>query len=87
MNSRRAESYMQLMAVQSKEDGVTLRPSETEALRSAADALFFEEDSLAEAREGAQAVLDALVDSERWSEERAAQLSAALDGCGALAVI
>ncbi|MEI6447712.1 MAG: hypothetical protein WCO96_07515 [Actinomycetes bacterium] len=87
MNTRRAESYMQLIDVLSKEDGVTLRPSETEALRNAADALFFEEESVAEARDGAQAVLDALVDSGRWSEERANQLAASLDGCGALAVI
>ena len=78
---------MQLIDVLSKEDGVTLRPSETEALRNAADALFFEEESVAEARDGAQAVLDALVDSGRWSDERASQLAASLDGCGALAVI
>jgi len=86
MTPQQAEAYLNLIEVLDREHGVTLRPSESDALRAAADALFFDEDEAHLARDRAQDVLDALVDSERWSEDRAAGLAAWLDSCATLAV-
>lgn len=85
MTSQQADAYLKVADVLDKEHGVTLRPVEAEAIRAAADALFFDEPDLREARDAAQDVLDALVDSGRWSEDRAATMAAWLDSCGALA--
>ena len=41
-------------------------------------------EKMAKAVDSAKEVTDRLVDSERWSEERADRLSSDLDGCGAL---
>jgi hypothetical protein len=84
MNQQRAESYLKVIAVLDAEGGVTLRPDEAQILRHAADVLFFDEDGRSEAVDSAKEVTDRLVDSERWSEERADRLSSDLDGCGAL---
>lgn len=86
MTNQQAESYTSLAEILTQEDGVTLRPVETLALRGAADALFFSEDDAADARDAAQNVLDALTDSGRWTEERAASLASLLDGCGRVPV-
>ncbi len=86
MTSQQAESYTSLAEILSQENGVTLRPAETAVIRAAADALFFADDSSLDARDDAQTVLDALTDSERWSEDRAASLAAVLDACGRVAV-
>jgi len=86
MTSQQAESYTSLAEILTQEHGVTLRPAETVALRAAADALFFGDEGSLEARDEAQSVLDALTDSGRWSEDRAASLAALLDACGRVAV-
>ena len=87
MTNRQADSYTSLAEILTQEDGVTLRPVETVALRAAADSLFFGEDEASDARDAAQNVLDALTDSGRWSEDRAASLAALIDGCGRVAVV
>lgn len=84
MNKQRAESYLKVMAVLDSEGGVTLRPDETLTLRTAADVLFFDEEGRSEAMDAAKEVITRLVDSERWTDERADRLSSDLDGCGAL---
>jgi hypothetical protein len=84
MNQQRSESYLKVIAVLDSEGGVTLRPDEASILRHAADVLFFDEEGRSEAMDAAKEVTDRLVDSERWSEERADRLSSDLDGCGAL---
>jgi hypothetical protein len=64
-----------------------LQESERDRLRAAADTLFFAEDlgNDAEAREAVSdmtALARALVESERWSDERARTLLADVLGCG-----
>ena len=84
MNAQRAESYLKVVSVLDSEGGVTLRPDEVIKLRHAADTLFFEEEGRSEAVEKAKAVLSRVVESERWSEERADRLSDDIEGCGSL---
>ena len=86
MTSEQAESYTALVALLASENGVTLRPSETETLRRAADSLFFADEDSTSVREEAQAIFDALAESGRWSEERAASIASQLDGCGRVPV-
>lgn len=86
MTPQQAEAYVRLVAILEQENGVTLRPKETELLRAAADALFFDEEDARDARDRAQDVLDALLESGRWGDERIANVAACLDSCGNLAV-
>ena len=63
-----------------------LLADEQESVREAADALFFSErgadESALEALDRARALVERLVDSGRWSEERAAELAGDLEACG-----
>jgi hypothetical protein len=55
-------------------------------VREAADALFFSEsgadEAAIEALDRTRALVARLVDSDRWSEERAAALAGDLEACG-----
>jgi hypothetical protein len=62
---------------------------ERERVRLAADTLILSDDG-AEAREAlddARALLDHLVEADRWTEERASHLLDELGGCGPLAAL
>jgi len=60
-----------------------LHAPERESLLDAADALLFDEPDGAQKRAAAREGLAALVDSDRWLPEPAAEVAAALDGCSA----
>ena len=66
-----------------------LQPAEVARLREAADTLLFSEDPSAEGARAALADVESLArhlaDSERWSEERAADLVDAVSDCGPMA--
>jgi hypothetical protein len=68
-----------------------LLPAEQEQLREAADALFFCESSddqhAIEALSAAVGHVRHLVASERWTEERGAELIADLEACGPTALV
>jgi hypothetical protein len=63
-----------------------LQAAEQASVREAADALFFSESGVdgaaREALDHTRALVARLVDSDRWSEERAAELAADLEACG-----
>lgn len=63
-----------------------LLADEQESVREAADALFFCEsaadEAAIEALDHTRALVERLVDSGRWSEERATELAGDLEACG-----
>ncbi len=83
MTAERAEAYSRVIAIV---DGAPeLRSSEERQLRGAADALLFAAAPTAETSEAlseTRAVGLALVDSGRWSPQRAGDLMAAVRACG-----
>lgn len=91
MNSERSQSYGRV--VQTLEDlGPTkLQPAEQERIREAADTLLFAADldssGAREALEDVTSLLAGLVESGRWSQERANELAEQLGGCGPLAAV
>ena len=69
---------------------VKLHDDEVDRLREAADTLLFTEDMNDDARAAtheARSVIDNLVDSDRWTEERASRLADDLAACGPLAPV
>ena len=68
-----------------------LLDDEVDRLREAADTLLFTEnmadDAAVDATREARSVIDNLVDSGRWSEERANRLADDLAACGPLAPV
>jgi hypothetical protein len=70
---------------------VKLHDDEVDRLREAADTLLFTEDMTDDdartATHEARGVIDNLVDSGRWTEERAARLADDLAACGPLAPV
>jgi hypothetical protein len=68
-----------------------LLEDEVDRLRDAADTLLFTEDMSDDAARTAvrdtRSVIDQLVDSGRWTEERAARLADDLAACGPLAPV
>jgi len=68
-----------------------LLPAEQDQLREAADALFFcesaDDQAAIEALEATHATVDHLVATERWTEERAAELVRDLEACGPAGVL
>jgi hypothetical protein len=68
-----------------------LLPGEQESIREAADALFFCEsaaDGVAvEALDRIRVVIDHLVASQRWTEERASELVGDLEACGPASLV
>ena len=91
MTSDRSQAYGRVMQTLAELGPAKLLDDEVERLREAADTLLFTEDM---AEDGAQAathdarsVIDNLVDSGRWSEERAHRLADDLAACGPLAPV
>jgi hypothetical protein len=60
-----------------------LHAREREVLLDAADALLFDEPDGAQKRAAGNELLTRLVQSDRWLPDPAAEVRAALDGCGA----
>ena len=63
-----------------------LHAHERETLLDAADALLFDETEAPAKRAAAHALLEQLVDAERWESRPTGEARAALDGCGDLAI-
>jgi hypothetical protein len=84
MTSDRARAYGRVMKTIDDLAATKLQPYEVDRIRDAADTCLFAEavpsETLAEIRE----LVDHLVESDRWTEERAQQLLYDIEGCGPL---
>jgi hypothetical protein len=89
MNSERAQAYGRIVATIEDIGATKLQTAEVERIRAAADTLLFSEDLDApgarDALADAEALTEALVESDRWTEERAARLFDDLAQCGPIA--
>ena len=91
MNSERSQAYGRV--IQTLEDlGPTkLLPPEQERIREAADTLLFAADlntpGAREALGDVTTLLASLVESGRWTQERATELAEHLGDCGPLATV
>ena len=81
MTSERAQAYGRVTATIADLGSTKLQPDEVERIRTAADTLLFAEDldsnapgSARDALADAEELTAALVDSGRWTEERAQRL-------------
>lgn len=78
MNSERAQAYGRIVATIEDLGATKLLPGEVERIRAAADTLLFSEDletpGARDALADAEALTDALVEADRWTEERAQRL-------------
>jgi hypothetical protein len=91
MTSERAKAYGQVMAALEGVGPTKLAAGEEQVLREAADALLFcrdlrDDPEAREAAAEAEALLERLVDSERWLDETAARLRSDLEACGPMAL-
>ena len=84
MTSDRARAYGRVMNMIEDLGATKLQPSEIERIREAADILLFSEEAPAEAFADIRELTAHLVDSDRWTEERAQQLLDDIQGCGPL---
>jgi hypothetical protein len=86
MTSDRAKAYGRIVATIEDVGATKLQPSEVQRIRDAADTLLFSETLDApgarEALDDVEALTDHLVDSDRWTEERAARLVDDVAECG-----
>lgn len=91
MNSERSQSYGRVIRTLDEVGPTKLLPAEQETIRDAADTLLFAADldssGAREALEQVTALLAGLVESGRWTEERATALAEDLGGCGPLAAV
>ncbi len=89
MNSERAQAYGRIVATIEEIGATKLLPNEVERIRAAADTLLFSEDldtpGAREALEDAEALAHALVESDRWTDERAQRLFDDLASTGPVA--
>ncbi len=89
MNSERSQSYGRVIQTLDDLGPTKLNPAEQDRIRHAADTLLFSPDLDApgarEALEDVTSLLAALVESGRWTQERANDLAEDLGGCGPLA--
>jgi len=77
MNSSRTQAYGRVVKTLDDLGPTKLHPDEQERIRTAADTLVFAEDLAGGAREAVEdvrALADRLVETGRWSDERAAEL-------------
>ena len=91
MTSNRSQAYGRVMHTLAELGPVKLHEDEVDRLREAADTLLFTEDmadndATAVTRD-ARSVIDNLVASGRWTEERAGRLADDLAACGPLATV
>ena len=91
MTSDRSRAYGRVMQTLAELGPAKLLDDEVDRLREAADTLLFTEnmadDAAVVATREARSVIDNLVDSGRWSEERAHRLADDLAACGPLAPV
>lgn len=91
MTSERANAYGRVVATIEDIGSTKLQPEEVERLRNAADTLLFSESIDAPgAREALESVEDLchhLVESDRWTEERAQRLLEDVSACGPLTAV
>jgi hypothetical protein len=89
MTSERAQAYGRIVATIDELGQTKLQAEEVGRIRAAADTLLFSEDLDApgarEALADAEDLVHALVESERWTEERAQRLFEDLAACGPVA--
>ena len=89
MTSERSQAYGRVTKLVDDLSASKLHAAEQQAIRDAADALFFCEDLSADADaraalDAVERLLDGLVESERFTVETADRLRADLQGCGPL---
>ena len=91
MTSDRAAAYGRVMNTLADLGATKLQAPESERLREASDTLLFSESYASpgaeEAMEDVERLVDHLVDSGRWSAERAQGLLEDVQDCGPLASI
>ena len=89
MTSERSQAYGRIVATIEDIGATKLQTPEVERIRAAADTLLFSEDLNApgarDALADAEALAQALVESDRWTEERAQRLFDDLAQCGPIA--
>lgn len=81
MDSDRAQAYGRVIKTLDDVGATKLQPAEQETIRTAADALFFEGDAYDELA-AVEDLAQNLVDSERWSQEKARELVDDVAACG-----
>jgi len=86
MDRESAAAYGRVATTVETESGASLSVDEVNRIRAAADALFFSEKSAESAVEDLRALITALVESGRWSEDRAQTLLDDVLHCGSLAI-
>jgi hypothetical protein len=87
MTSERAQAYGRVTATLAEVGPVKLQPAEQETIREAADTLLFCEDvagdpAAQEAIGAMEQLVERLVDSDRWTRERAQDLLRDVESCG-----
>lgn len=82
MTSERAKAYGRVVATIDDLAATKLQPEEVERIRTAADTLLFSEDLERDALADIATLVDHLVESERWTEERGQRLLDDLAECG-----
>jgi hypothetical protein len=90
--SERSQAYGRVIRTLRDPDGSELLPSEEDMIREAADTLLFCEDppvdeAISDAIATIETVAAHLVESERWTPERASDLVDDVLGCGHLEVV
>ncbi|MEA2298172.1 MAG: hypothetical protein QOF77_1108 [Solirubrobacteraceae bacterium] len=78
----RGAHYTGLLAAMDSRGATKLRRDERDLLLEAADELLFDEAGAAAALDRALALIDALEQSDRWSDVGAAELRRRIRGCG-----
>jgi hypothetical protein len=91
MTSERSQAYGRVAHTLTELGPVKLLAAEQDQLREAADTLLFCEDpheqTAIAALHNSRALIDRLIASGRWSEERAGRLTADLEACGPLIAV
>lgn len=86
MDRTRAQAYGRVVKTLQDLGPTKLLAAEQDSIRAAADALLFDEAGDA-ALEGVRELAGRLVDAERWTPERAAQLVDDVAACGPAAAV
>jgi hypothetical protein len=89
MTSERTLAYGLVVRTLDDLGPAKLQPAEQDRIREAADALIFaaEPEAARAALEDVEALVEHLVDSDRWTPERAQQLLYDLTACGPVAPV
>ena len=89
MTSERTQAYGRVVKTLEDLGPTKLQPAELERIREAADTLIFASgiDETREAMSEVETLIDHLVASDRWSEERAKQLVDDLLACGPVTAV